>query len=294
MVLQLSYSSVEWCQGYQGPDPFLGHFLLCWLAGLPPSAGIAFSMQEDDPIPAEPHRWRIYVAAVAVLYLIFTWAAWHTAIAWGGHTITYTTMIICAAGCLAAAGEALPQAKWPQRAAAALALAPTLPVIVLPIGGLLLLQCVAAAAPLLAVSFVCDSYLAWPWRATASMLYVIALVANVARGPADVERHEAKTIQVPRRPPMNDGGDSTDLPDEINTKPTVCVIGGGMAGVVAAKELLQRGCAVTLLEKGPELVCRPSWRRCATVEARTRATFRETSTAVICARTRSGLGCWSV
>ena len=49
-------------------------------------------------------------------------------------------MIICAAGCLAAAGEALPQAKWPQRAAAALALAPTLPVIVLPIGGLLLLQ----------------------------------------------------------------------------------------------------------------------------------------------------------
>ena len=79
-----------------------------------------------------------------------------------------------------------------------------------------------------------------------------------------------------------------------------------MAGVVAAKELLQRGCAVTLLEKGPELggvwreawaargrrrrcstrrsrtlVCRRSWRRCATVEARTRATFLATSTAVV-------------
>ena len=80
------------------------------------------------------------MAAVAVLYLIFTWAAWHIAIAWGGHTITYTTMIICAAGCLAAAGEALPRAPWPQRAAAALTLVPTLPVIVLPIGGLLLLQ----------------------------------------------------------------------------------------------------------------------------------------------------------
>ena len=38
-----------------------------------------------------------------------------------------------------------PRASW--LAAAALALAPTLPVIVLPIGGLLLLQCVAAAAP---------------------------------------------------------------------------------------------------------------------------------------------------
>ena len=80
---------------------------------LPPRAGIAFSMQEDDPKPAEPHRWRIYVAAVAVLYLIFTWAAWHAAITWGGHTITYTTMIICAAGCVAAAGEALPRAAWP-------------------------------------------------------------------------------------------------------------------------------------------------------------------------------------
>ena len=145
-------------------------------------------MQEDDPKPAEPHRWRIYVAAVAVLYLIFTWAAWHTAIAWGGHHITYATIIICAAGCVAAAGEALPQAPWPQRAAAALALAPTLPVIVLPIGGLLLLQCVAAAAPLLAVSFVCDYYLTWPWRATAAALYTMALVANITKGPADVER----------------------------------------------------------------------------------------------------------
>ena len=294
MVLQLSYSSVEWCQGYQGPDPFLGHFLLCWLAGLPPSAGIAFSMQEDDPIPAEPHRWRIYVAAVAVLYLIFTWAAWHIAIAWGGHTITYTTMIICAAGCLAAAGEALPQAKWPQRAAAALALAPTLPVIVLPIGGLLLLQCVAAAAPLLAVSFVCDSYLAWPWRATAATLYVIALVANVARGPADVERHEAKTIQVPRRPPMNDGGDSTDLPDEINTKPTVCVIGGGMAGVVAAKELLQRGCAVTLLEKGPELggVWREAWGGTRSTSSLLNTSFSDFSLPAFVETVRDGRGAY--
>ena len=160
----------------------MGHFLLCWLAGLPPSAGIAFSMQEDDPTPSEPHRWHRHVAAVAVLYLIFTWAAWHWAIAWGCCHHIHNHDLLRRRACLAAAGEALPQAKWPQRAAATPSRWPSCGGRAA-IGGLLLLQLVMAAAPLLAVSFVCDYYLKWPWRATASMLYAIALVANVRAAP---------------------------------------------------------------------------------------------------------------
>ena len=115
--------------------------------------------------------------------------------------------------------------------------------IVLPIGGLLLLQLVMAAAPLLAVSFACDSYLAWPWRATAATLWPSPWWRTSLRPPRLDERHEAKTIQVPRRPPMNDGGDSTDLPDEIIQKTDGPRYWRRHGEGPAVKELLQRGAA---------------------------------------------------
>lgn len=47
--------------------------------------------------------------------------------------------------------------------------------------------------------------------------------------------------------------DSLDLPRLLNTRKTVAVVGGGLAGLACAYELCQRGFAVTLLEKSPQL-----------------------------------------
>ena len=47
--------------------------------------------------------------------------------------------------------------------------------------------------------------------------------------------------------------DTLDLPYNLHGKQTVCVIGGGLAGLACAYELSQRGFAVTLLEKSPQL-----------------------------------------
>jgi len=47
--------------------------------------------------------------------------------------------------------------------------------------------------------------------------------------------------------------DSLDLPRLLNTRKTVAVVGGGLAGLACAYELSQRGFTVTLLEKSPQL-----------------------------------------
>ncbi|NJS09712.1 MAG: FAD-dependent oxidoreductase [Microcoleus sp. CSU_2_2] len=47
--------------------------------------------------------------------------------------------------------------------------------------------------------------------------------------------------------------DSLDLPRLLSTRKTVAVVGGGLAGLACAYELCQRGFAVTLLEKSPQL-----------------------------------------
>jgi isorenieratene synthase len=47
--------------------------------------------------------------------------------------------------------------------------------------------------------------------------------------------------------------DALDLPLQLSQAKTVCVIGGGLAGLAAAYELARRGFAVTLLEKSPNL-----------------------------------------
>ncbi len=47
--------------------------------------------------------------------------------------------------------------------------------------------------------------------------------------------------------------DTLDLPRLLNSPKTVVVIGAGLAGLAAAYELSQRGFAVTLLEKSPQL-----------------------------------------
>lgn len=47
--------------------------------------------------------------------------------------------------------------------------------------------------------------------------------------------------------------DSLDLPHRLNRQKTAVVVGGGLAGLACAYELSQRGFAVTLLEKSPQL-----------------------------------------
>lgn len=47
--------------------------------------------------------------------------------------------------------------------------------------------------------------------------------------------------------------DTLDLPQLLNTPKTVVVVGAGLAGLACAYELSQRGFAVTLLEKSPQL-----------------------------------------
>ncbi|MGM3306823.1 FAD-dependent oxidoreductase [Anabaena sp. WFMT] len=47
--------------------------------------------------------------------------------------------------------------------------------------------------------------------------------------------------------------DTLNLPKSLNTNKSVVVIGGGLAGLACAYELVQRGFAVTLLEKSPQL-----------------------------------------
>lgn len=47
--------------------------------------------------------------------------------------------------------------------------------------------------------------------------------------------------------------DNLDLPKILNTNKTVAVIGGGLAGLACAYQLVQRGFTVTLLEKSPQL-----------------------------------------
>ncbi|MBE9097421.1 FAD-dependent oxidoreductase [Tychonema sp. LEGE 07203] len=47
--------------------------------------------------------------------------------------------------------------------------------------------------------------------------------------------------------------DSLDLPRMLNNRKTVAVVGAGLAGLACAYELCQRGFAVTLLEKSPQL-----------------------------------------
>jgi carotenoid phi-ring synthase / carotenoid chi-ring synthase len=47
--------------------------------------------------------------------------------------------------------------------------------------------------------------------------------------------------------------DSLDLPRQLNQKKTVVVVGAGLAGLACAYELSQRGFAVTLLERSPNL-----------------------------------------
>ncbi|MBZ8178520.1 FAD-dependent oxidoreductase [Oscillatoria salina] len=47
--------------------------------------------------------------------------------------------------------------------------------------------------------------------------------------------------------------DKLDLPRYLNNKKTVVVVGAGLAGLACAYELSQRGFAVTLLEKSPQL-----------------------------------------
>ncbi len=55
----------------------------------------------------------------------------------------------------------------------------------------------------------------------------------------------------PRRQLLT-GGDA-DRPERVAGRRTVVVVGGGLAGMVAALELAARGFAVTLVERGPEL-----------------------------------------
>ncbi|MCZ0900545.1 FAD-dependent oxidoreductase, partial [Microcoleus sp. HI-ES] len=47
--------------------------------------------------------------------------------------------------------------------------------------------------------------------------------------------------------------DSLDLPRMLNQRKTVAVVGAGLAGLACAYELSQRGFAVTLLDKSPQL-----------------------------------------
>ncbi|MGB0560428.1 MAG: FAD-dependent oxidoreductase [Spirulinaceae cyanobacterium] len=47
--------------------------------------------------------------------------------------------------------------------------------------------------------------------------------------------------------------DTLDLPQQLTTPKTVCVVGAGLAGLACAYELSRRGFAVTLLEKAPTL-----------------------------------------
>ena len=47
--------------------------------------------------------------------------------------------------------------------------------------------------------------------------------------------------------------DPLTLPARLNTKKTVAIVGGGLAGLACAYELSQRGFAVTLLERAPQL-----------------------------------------
>lgn len=47
--------------------------------------------------------------------------------------------------------------------------------------------------------------------------------------------------------------DTLDLPRNLSTQKSVVVVGGGLAGLACAYELSQRGFAVTLLEKSPQL-----------------------------------------
>ncbi|MGK7915176.1 MAG: FAD-dependent oxidoreductase [Prochloraceae cyanobacterium] len=47
--------------------------------------------------------------------------------------------------------------------------------------------------------------------------------------------------------------DSLDLPQQLNNNKTVVVVGAGLAGLACAYELSQRGFAVTLLERSPNL-----------------------------------------
>ncbi|MBP0020819.1 MAG: FAD-dependent oxidoreductase [Cyanobacteria bacterium SBLK] len=47
--------------------------------------------------------------------------------------------------------------------------------------------------------------------------------------------------------------DRLELPQNLQQKKTVCIVGGGLAGLACAYELTKRGFAVTLLEKTPQL-----------------------------------------
>ncbi|MBD0302841.1 MAG: FAD-dependent oxidoreductase, partial [Tolypothrix sp. T3-bin4] len=47
--------------------------------------------------------------------------------------------------------------------------------------------------------------------------------------------------------------DTLDLPQRLNQQKSVVVVGAGLAGLACAYELSQRGFAVTLLERSPQL-----------------------------------------
>ena len=67
-----------------------------------------------------------------------------------------------------------------------------------------------------------------------------------------------------------------------------------MAGVVAAKELLQRGCAVTLLEKGPELggVWREAWGGTRSTSSLLNTSFSDFSLPAFVETVRDGRGAY--
>ena len=198
-----------------GADPFLGHFC-CWLAACrraPASHSVCKKTQYQPNRIAGASMWPPSRPLPHI-----RWAAWHIAAQPGAAIHHIHNHDHLRRGHLAAASEALPQAPWPSarrppsRWPAAGGGAAH--------GGLLLLQCVRRRRR-------CS-----PFHSSATPIW-----RGPGARPPRRRRHrpgggvgcpgrrapEAKTIQVPRRPPMNDGGDSRTCPTKSIPKPTVCV-----------------------------------------------------------------------
>ena len=72
--------------------------------------------------------------------------------------------------------------------------------------------------------------------------------------------------------------DSIDLPRMLNKPKTVAVVGAGLAGLACAYELSQRGFAVTLLDKSPQLGGKiASWPKTDRKSTRLNSSHRNTS-----------------
>ena len=108
--------------------------------------------------PTQPAGWKPKVFLVAWIYIAATWVAWYAAIRVFGSWVWKAAAVVVAAGSMNNVAEIEEAAVFrggladlkavAVRVAGSLAMLPLLPIVVVPIGGLLVIQYFVAAAPL--------------------------------------------------------------------------------------------------------------------------------------------------